>query len=111
MANPIGCQHCGDESPDDARFCISCGVVLTSAVTGPTVRLGALECSDCYAGNLTDSLFCENCGRCLNADSRAYAQPSLSLSPQQQGRDEMADDVPIVLKALAVVFEIISVLA
>lgn len=42
MPTDIVCQHCGDTSPPDARFCIVCGAALSHAQTGKTTRLAAL---------------------------------------------------------------------
>ena len=47
MAEKLGCERCGGESPADARFCIDCGAPLAPASTGATTRLPGMRCPDC----------------------------------------------------------------
>lgn len=49
------CDRCGTENDGDAKFCKSCGAVLSSP----------LVCSDCAHENDADARFCDHCGRPL----------------------------------------------
>ena len=62
------CPSCAAELPDDARFCIECGITLDQASTGPTVILRADEraaasCAACGASNPGHAIFCVRCGQ------------------------------------------------
>lgn len=62
------CPSCSAELPDDARFCIECGVSLDRGTTGPTVHLkpgnqAPAVCVACGAHNPSHALFCVRCGQ------------------------------------------------
>lgn len=62
------CPSCDAELPDDARFCIECGVILDRGATGPTVHLrpseqAAITCAACGASNPDHAIFCVRCGQ------------------------------------------------
>jgi ribosomal protein L40E len=75
------CPSCDAEIPNDARFCIECGVTLGSA-TGPTVQPRAGEgrattCAGCGASNPGHAIFCVRCGQRMG-------DPALLQTPPRQ---------------------------
>jgi|YNPNPStandDraft_1061719.scaffolds.fasta_scaffold07946_4 ribosomal protein L40E len=61
------CPSCGAEVPDDALFCIECGVSLRPAATGATTALprataDARICGVCGAANPAHAAYCVRCG-------------------------------------------------
>lgn len=79
------CPSCQAELPDDAQFCIECGVSLSKAATGPTTQLrreeGApVNCAACGAGNPAHAIFCVRCGQRLGDPAPIhYGPPPLSI--------------------------------
>ncbi|MGQ9926260.1 MAG: zinc ribbon domain-containing protein [Chloroflexaceae bacterium] len=61
------CPSCGAEGPDDALFCIECGVSLRPVTTGATTVLpgataDARICGVCGAANPPHAAYCVRCG-------------------------------------------------
>ncbi len=61
------CPSCGAEVPDDALFCIECGVSLRPVATGATTALPRptaemLICGACGATNPAHAAYCVRCG-------------------------------------------------
>jgi membrane protease subunit (stomatin/prohibitin family) len=52
------CAHCGKNLPVNAKFCVSCG-------TAVTVKPLPKKCSKCGLENLTESIYCNQCGERL----------------------------------------------
>jgi len=74
------CSSCGSDLPDDARFCIECGVTLDKATTGPTVHLRAGErspvsCAACGESNPGHAIFCVRCGQRMSGAATRLASP------------------------------------
>ncbi|MEI7646132.1 MAG: zinc ribbon domain-containing protein [Chloroflexales bacterium] len=79
------CPSCDAELPDDARFCIECGVTLDSASTGPTVLLRAdahatASCAACGASNPGHAIFCVRCGQRMGDPAPRPAPPRRAIS-------------------------------
>lgn len=79
------CPSCGADLPDDARFCIECGVAVTPAATDATIKLPAREamlaCRACGAPNPPDALFCVRCGQRHGAQPPGRVEPPAPLAP------------------------------
>ncbi len=61
------CPSCGADVPDDALFCIECGVNLRPVATGETTALpkpapDAIACGVCGAANPAHAAYCVRCG-------------------------------------------------
>ncbi|NNJ13136.1 zinc ribbon domain-containing protein [Chloroflexales bacterium ZM16-3] len=79
------CPLCDADLPDDARFCIECGVTLDKATTGPTVHLrpedrAAATCPACGASNPSHAIFCVRCGRRMGDPAPRPAPPRQAIS-------------------------------
>lgn len=66
------CSSCGADVPDDALFCIQCGVRLRFPVTGETVALpryaeDSVICNACRAVNPSYAAYCVRCGASIRA--------------------------------------------
>jgi hypothetical protein len=92
--NAMHCPHCQTELPDDARFCIECGMAVR-VTTGETVQLPSspdttIACTACHSINPSHARFCVFCGAAIH---HGTARPAVSLPrstslPQpQQTRD------------------------
>lgn len=87
------CPSCSAELPDDAQFCIECGVSLRSAAsTGRTIALPretrVVEiCRACGAANPDHAVFCVRCGHRLSEPAPTIGaplgQPSLPTAPRR----------------------------
>ena len=53
--SPVRCPRCSQENPDEARFCLHCGVQL------------AISCPGCGAVQPPGGRFCPECGRAVGA--------------------------------------------
>ena len=53
--SPVRCPRCGQENPDEARFCLHCGAQL------------AISCPGCGAVQPPGARFCPECGRAVGA--------------------------------------------
>src|SRR6266550_6034042 len=53
--SPVRCPRCGQENPDEARFCLHCGAQL------------AISCPGCGAVLPPGARFCRECGRAVGA--------------------------------------------
>ncbi|MBX0330582.1 zinc ribbon domain-containing protein [Oscillochloris sp. ZM17-4] len=79
------CPSCDAELPNDARFCIECGLTLDSATTGPTVHLrpedqAPVTCAACGASNPGHAIFCVRCGRRMGDPAPQPAPPRPAIS-------------------------------
>lgn len=94
------CPSCDAELPDDAHFCIECGVTLESATTGPTLQLqpekqGATICAACGSGNPGHAIFCVRCGRRMGDPAPQPVPPRPAISGDViQGRPAMPTFAP-----------------
>jgi ribosomal protein L40E len=84
------CPSCDAELPNDARFCIECGVTLDKATTGPTVLLRADEqaqttCTACRASNPGHAIFCVRCGQRIGDPAPRQAPPRQAIGGIGQG--------------------------
>ena len=52
----MNCPKCGSANEDGAKFCQSCGAVVSVAAT-------AVPCSSCGASMAADAKFCPSCGK------------------------------------------------
>ncbi len=79
------CPSCGADLPDDARFCIECGVSVTPAATDATLKLpvreAALACRACGALNPPDAIFCVRCGQRHGGQLRGRVDAPAPLAP------------------------------
>ena len=79
------CPTCGVDNASDARYCVSCGILLEHQ-TRETESL--LYCTSCTTGNPPDAVFCVNCGAQMQArqggadahsgHSASYGRPPLA---------------------------------
>ena len=74
------CSSCGSDLPDDARFCIECGVTLDTATTRPTVHLrvgegSSVSCAACGESNPGHAIFCVRCGQRMSDAATRLALP------------------------------------
>jgi len=84
MDDNIYCNRCGETSPNDAQFCIGCGIML-AVDAGATIRapLDEITCPDCYALNVHEQFNCTNCGR-------RFPMQHLTLESQEPSKAEGA---------------------
>ncbi|NOK61134.1 MAG: hypothetical protein GFH27_549307n117 [Chloroflexi bacterium AL-W] len=87
MGKVVSCRQCGSQNPDDAQFCIMCGVVLTQVAVGPTEKLSGVPCTSCQALSPSDARFCVVCGYTLRTQTAMFPHPTYSplssqVSPQ-----------------------------
>ena len=94
MAETLHCEHCGGDSPADARFCIDCGAPIGAATTGPTTRLAGITCPSCKTNNPEHARFCVVCGRAFGAapppQPRSATRPGPTRPPASPSYPRMA---------------------
>lgn len=56
------CTACGTENNDNAKFCVSCGVVSSKIQ-----QLNTTHCASCSSENYAAALFCSHCGNKLHS--------------------------------------------
>ncbi len=88
------CPSCQAELPDDAHFCIECGVIIDNAATGPTHQLQPktneqISCASCGAANPAHAIFCVRCGRRMGDTGTPYAPPPI-MSGDVLGTPDLA---------------------
>lgn len=98
------CPSCGADLPDDAQFCIECGVSLgDKANTGRTINLPRQTtvveiCRACGAANPDHASFCVRCGHRLSEPapiiSRPLSEPSLPTAPRRAASGGYARPTP-----------------
>lgn len=102
------CPSCGADVPDDAQFCIECGVSLHPAATGATTSLPRwsemlVRCGVCGADNPERATYCVRCGAMLKGavtipgpgDTDCLARPSTApgLAPARPWRRSASGDI------------------
>ena len=81
------CTKCGQDNPETAKFCNSCGMALSEA------------CSKCGHANPPSSRFCNGCGSSLQQPSdHAFRQQS--SSPESYTPAHLAEKILISRAAL-----------
>ncbi|MSO41293.1 MAG: zinc-ribbon domain-containing protein [Solirubrobacterales bacterium] len=70
MAGGVSCPSCGAESPEGARFCMSCGSSMPS------------RCAGCGATPQPGARFCIDCGTALEEGEPAAAAPPAKTEPE-----------------------------
>lgn len=80
------CDHCGASSPDDARFCQTCGNSLA-----PQPR----TCPACGTSNSETAAFCSNCGSGLGPKARSPGAEDLSLVTDAEARSGHSSPPPV----------------
>ncbi|MEI8308398.1 MAG: zinc ribbon domain-containing protein [Chloroflexales bacterium] len=83
------CPSCASNLPDDARFCIDCGVILDTAATGPTVHLrtdkrSSTACAACGTSNPGHAIFCVHCGQRMSNAAPRPAPPRHAIGNVSQ---------------------------
>ncbi|WP_129632962.1 zinc ribbon domain-containing protein [Candidatus Oscillochloris fontis] len=86
------CPSCNAELPDDAHFCIECGIILDTPVTGPTHQLqpkaaGQIRCATCGTANPAHAIFCVRCGRRMDAAGDPTRPPPILSGDVITGSD------------------------
>ncbi|EFO80208.1 hypothetical protein OSCT_1942 [Oscillochloris trichoides DG-6] len=92
------CPSCQAELPDDAHFCIECGIVIDTAATGPTHQLqpktsAQISCANCGAANPAHAIFCVRCGRRMG-DTGTPTAPAPILSGNVIGTPDLTRQQP-----------------
>jgi hypothetical protein len=89
---PVKCPKCETENRNDARFCKSCGMILSQTEVGedkpnkPIKPNDAVICQNCGEANKEGAKFCKKCGKPLiitggpGIKSQGVSAPSESLS-------------------------------
>ena len=75
----MGCPSCGVESPNEARFCMGCGISLAGS------------CAACGHANSSEARFCMQCGgRIASPGQQAPTAPSREGIPRHLAEKVLA---------------------